>query len=276
MIGGSYPHKEMIGYLDVYDPKLATAATADKTSPGRLHYKMDDKRAAAVVRPARARGEEMYFYGDLPPLADGLHGGMECPVIGPRLMMWQAWKYGLNGHELYCYNIWAANTKGAGGKKWPEIPWSAESFRGRNGGGMMFYPGPCSSIRLENARDGIEDWECFQVLADCAAALADKCGRHEGRAPEKVRGLERRARQMLAVPEKATGGFTEWTRDGETVLADRARLSRLIEEHIEVVGEAGYERAAAARRKMETDRRADMLRRRGEQARKRLQTDKGE
>lgn len=262
MIGGSYPHAELIGYLDIFDPKLATAEVAARTAPGRLLYKMDDGKAAAV-RPARARGEEVYFYGDLPPLADGLHGGLECPVIGTRLMMWQAWKFALNGHELYCYNIWEQNAVGKDGKKWPEIPWNAESFRNRNAGGMMFYPGPVSSIRLKNARDGIEDWESFQVLADCAAALT------RIRASTAV-PLLARARTMLAVPGNVTRGFTRWTRDGEVVLAERSKLSALIERCIAVIGRDGYEKAAAARRTAETQRRINMLRERTRQARARL------
>lgn len=48
-------------------------------------------------------------------------------------------------------------------QKWPNVPWDSRTYYYFNGEGQLIYPGPdgipFSSIRLENFRDGMEDYE---------------------------------------------------------------------------------------------------------------------
>ena len=48
-------------------------------------------------------------------------------------------------------------------QKWPNVPWDSRTYYYFNGEGQLIYPGPdgmpYSSIRLENFRDGMEDYE---------------------------------------------------------------------------------------------------------------------
>ena len=48
-------------------------------------------------------------------------------------------------------------------QKWPNVPWDSRTYYQFSGEGQLVYPGPngipYSSIRLENFRDGMEDYE---------------------------------------------------------------------------------------------------------------------
>jgi len=242
MIGGSKPRPELIGHIDIWDVQL----NRNKTYGYGAEDAKDPAAVRRTIRQALDRGEDFYFYdGTDPPRPDTLMGGIEGPSMGARIMLWTAWKYGFNGYELYCYNQWKKNTRGLGGKKWPEVPWDSHSWRNLNGSGMMFYPGPAgrpaSSIRLELATDGIEDWESLLVLSDCLAAL--KATNAKGHA-----GLGERARAILAVPDEVVKDFRTWTHEPAVLTALRDEVSGMIEKLMGIVGEAGYRRAAAARR----------------------------
>lgn len=51
--------------------------------------------------------------------------------------------------------------------------WKAATFNGTAGDGSLFYPGPngpMASIRIENFRDGMEDYNLLSLLADDVAS----------------------------------------------------------------------------------------------------------
>jgi len=101
------------------------------------------------------------------------------------------------------------------GPKWPERPWNPYSFR-TNSDGILIYPGPdatpLASTRLENLRDGIEDYEGLRVLADLVAQLR----------------AEDAAAPLLAVPEQLSKSWTSYTNDPDVVTDTRARVDALI------------------------------------------------
>ena len=75
-----------------------------------------------------------------------------------------------------------------GEKRWPEVPWDPARSGVRNGEVGRIYPGPDAtplpSVRLENMRDGIEDYDYLWLLRDRAGKLpADSAQR---RAAEKL------------------------------------------------------------------------------------------
>lgn len=55
-------------------------------------------------------------------------------------------------------------------KKWPNVPWDSRTYYYYNGEGQLVYPGPdgatYSSVRLENFRDGMEDYEYLYKLRE--------------------------------------------------------------------------------------------------------------
>ncbi|MEE8390327.1 MAG: glycoside hydrolase domain-containing protein [Anaerolineae bacterium] len=116
-------------------------------------------------------GEEVwwyYLYGDDPPLPNPIlmsHPGMEA-----RITPWLAWAERVDGLLHYSTTDWSSN------------PWTTPNVTGQdNGDGFFFYPprkdgsnlSACGenghrlvpSIRWENLRDGMEDYEYLWLLA---------------------------------------------------------------------------------------------------------------
>jgi hypothetical protein len=90
---------------------------------------------------------------------------IDCPAIYQRSIAWYCWMYGVDGFEHWSSNyFWRNVHKGKPmDQKWPNIPWDSRTYYYFNGEGQLVYPGPdgvpYSSIRLENFRDGMEDYE---------------------------------------------------------------------------------------------------------------------
>ena len=90
----------------------------------------------------------------------------------------------------------------------------------------MIYPGPdstpLSSVRLENLRDGIEDYEYFWLLREAVTGL-ERSG---------VTGHEEllaQARQALSVDENVVRDLRHFTDDPRVLRRARAQIARLIE-----------------------------------------------
>lgn len=97
---------------------------------------------------------------------------IECPAIYQRSIAWYCWMYGVNGFEHWSSNyFWRNVHKGSPmEQKWPNVPWDSRTYYYFNGEGQLLYPGPdgvpYSSIRLENFRDGMEDYEYLYRLRE--------------------------------------------------------------------------------------------------------------
>lgn len=109
-----------------------------------------------------------YLYGDDPPLPNPIL--MSHPGIEARITPWLAWAERVDGLLHYSTTDWSAN------------PWDTPNVTGQdNGDGFLFYPprkdntplASCGengnrlapSIRWENLRDGMEDYEYLWLLA---------------------------------------------------------------------------------------------------------------
>ena len=77
---------------------------------------------------------------------------------------------------------------------------------------------PLSSIRLENLRDGFEDYEYLKMLADLAEAKQDKLS------PEDKREIG----ALLAMKELVRSGLN-YTDDSAVIATQRAKIAGWIE-----------------------------------------------
>ena len=101
---------------------------------------------------------------------------IDRPAIYQRSIAWYCWMYGVDGFEHWSTNYFWRNVHE--GKpmeqKWPNIPWDSRTYYYYNGEGQLVYPGPggatYSSIRLENFRDSMEDYEYLYKLSELLAA----------------------------------------------------------------------------------------------------------
>ncbi len=261
MIGGSRPRKELVGYVDVWDPTMNYGGT----------YGFDPKE----IRDAYARGEQVMWYVAASPWHPYPNVQMGDPLYASRIIFWVTWKYRITGFEYYYWNLWADNMKTQ--PRWPKSPWDTHSFKSKfnpyNGDGMLCYPGPggqpAASVRLENIRDGIQDWETLWLLETATEALAEqiKAGRikpHQGVSvgTEKMltspARLVDRARAAVDVDNSFCENPIKWTLDPKGLLARRNQAGQLIEAILKIIGKDAFEafrtKKIAARKALEAKR----------------------
>jgi len=235
MIGGSRPRKELIGYVDVYDPVISSVSKV---------YGVTEKDVDEI-RASQQRGEEFYWYVCVAPSYPYPNVMLEYPPVIGRVLFWMTWKYGVTGFEYYCYNIWHdRNFSEDPARRYPKVPWKADGYerhKPTNGDGMLFYPGPITCLRFEAIRDGIEEWESHQVLRDCVEAL-----RHR-KHPRKYRALIAKAERLLAVKDEIVSSFSAYTTDPAELLAAREQLGELLAKMVPIVQETEKWDAGAMR-----------------------------
>jgi len=188
----------------------------------------------ARYRPAefqaqQAKGDGVWWYvccGPGKPFANLM---IEWPAVDHRVLLWQNWKYRVDGFLYWGLNVWRDNMKGE--SRWPEAKWNPATWRNdegkaHNGDGQLIYPGPdrtpLSSIRLENLRDGIEDYEYLWLLRDAVSRLKQ-------RDAAKHQGLIAEAEKALAVDPAVVQDMTHFTQDPQVLRRARATLADLIQ-----------------------------------------------
>lgn len=180
------------------------------------------------VAKARAAGKQVWWYICVGPRHPYANWFVEYPAIEARLLMGaMTAKYRPDGFLYYALSRWANNehpiTQG------PFTDWNPASYKDNNGDGSLFCPGPDGSplptIRLENFRDGLEDYAYTLLLEE---RLARK--RAAWKEPTDIqKQLLEQAEQALAVPEELVRTMTEYSRVPEVLYAYRARQADAIE-----------------------------------------------
>ncbi|MBN1489012.1 MAG: DUF4091 domain-containing protein [Phycisphaerae bacterium] len=170
-------------------------------------------------------GDEVWAYVCCGPTKPHANLFVDFPGTDPRILPWQYYKHGITGFLYYHMHIylWQENWN-LNAPKWPEREWNTLSF-GTGNDGILFYPGPdatpLASTRLENLRDGIEDYEALVMLAELADGFR-AAGRHNA--------FVSRARKALAVRPELVRTWTEYTDDPEQIVQARGEVDALIEE----------------------------------------------
>ncbi len=189
-----------------------------------------------------AQGDEVHWYSCCRPEAPYANCQLDSGQIEPRILGWQLFQYNISGY-LYWNAMHVAphgpnqpNTMGdTPEEKWPNRPWCPNTVLPySHNDGLIVYPGPggepWSSIRLENLRDGADDYDYLCILRDYVAKLnkADF-------SPELVD----RAEQALKVNPDVSACKTEYTKDPAVVERERRRIGSYIEEARATLGEIG-------------------------------------
>lgn len=114
-----------------------------------------------------------------------------------------------------------------------------------NGDGRFLYPprrdpntatepnldGPINSIRWENLRDGMEDYEYFWLLREAVRGVEASKGGSVNRdeQTDERAALLAEAKRLLAVPDAVSRDLTHFTTDPRPLLEHRDKLARMIE-----------------------------------------------
>ena len=198
-----------------------------------------------LVRQRRAAGEEAWWYICCGPQAPYITEFIDHPGTELRLWPWQSWQYGVQGILIWATLYW--NSPAAFPPPKLQDPWadpmSYKSGYGEkpgeigywgNGDGRFLYPprraatvdgapcldAPVNSIRWENLRDGMEDYEYFWLLQAAATHELAWHGETE---------LLKQAHELLKVPNDVSQDLTHFTTDPRLMLAHRDRVARMIE-----------------------------------------------
>ncbi len=219
-LGAAFPEVPLVTTAYDHSFGLDSGVTSvDAWVPLTPRY--DPELAAA----ARARGREVWWYiccGPIHPYANFL---IEYDAIEARLLMGaMTAKYRPDGFLYYKVTRWP-NEDDAAITTGPFVDWDPASYRDYNGDGSLLCPGPggrpLPTIRLENIRDGLEDFAYVRLLEERMAAARER--------GETGESWLREAGAALEVPAAVVGSLREYTRDSATLYAWRARLAAAIE-----------------------------------------------
>ena len=198
-----------------------------------------------LVRERRQAGEEVWWYICCGPHAPYLTEFIDHPGTELRLWPWQSWQYGVQGILIWETLYWtspAAFPPPRLQDPWTD-PMSYKSGYGEkpgeigywgNGDGRFLYPprrepgtnqppcldAPINSLRWENLRDGMEDYEYFWLLQEDVQRVGTMKGETE---------LLKQARELLKVPSEVSKDTTHFTTDPRVVMEHRDRVARMIE-----------------------------------------------
>lgn len=188
-------------------------------------------------------GEEVWWYICTGPRAPYIGLFIEHPGVEMRLWGWQTWQYGIQGILIWETTYWTSPTAFPNSLQnpWEDpmsyvtgygTPQGTKQFWG-NGDGRFLYPPRCDpnaqhppaieppspSIRWENLRDGVEDYEYFAILQRQIERL-------RGKAPAAVIA---EAEKLLQVPEHISRDLTHFTTDPRPLLDHRRKIASMIE-----------------------------------------------
>jgi hypothetical protein len=227
------PEKELIGHVDIW-----CGLTPEWTPE--------------TVRARRAAGEEVWWYICTGPKAPYVTEFIDHPGTELRLWPWQSWQYGVSGILVWATIYWSSPlvypepevqdpwedpmswVSGYGNPVGYRSPWG-------NGDGRFLYPprrdpsgattpsleAPINSLRWENLREGMEDYEYLWLLEQEVTRVATEGSRAE---------LVQEARGLLTVPPAVSKDLTHFTTDPRPILAHREAVARMIEDLREATG----------------------------------------
>ncbi|WP_337747890.1 glycoside hydrolase domain-containing protein [Victivallis vadensis] len=164
------------------------------------------------------------------------------PLLDSRVIMTMTYMNKIDGILYWCINReWATNLsnkaafleKCSGWKPLIISPFSKQE-KMLNGMGNLVYPGPGGiirpSLRLENLRDGIEDYELYKLLEQRIAKL------EQLHSPDLI-SLVRKAKQVLVVPSSVATSIRSYNHDPRALMKHHDTVGDMIETIDKVLAE---------------------------------------
>ncbi len=222
-----YLKKQFPGVLvmtTTYDHTFGTDSVIkamDAFAPLTPRYRGD------VAAKARAEGKQVWWYICCEPLHPYANMFVESPASEGRVLMGaQTARYRPDGFLYYHISYWDGNKAITSG---PFTDWDPRSWRTYHGDGSWTCLGPdgtpLPTIRLENFRDGVEDYAYVLILEEAIRRM-------EARKPlsAKQQAWLAGAKDAAQVPLAVVSSMTEYTKDPTAIYAWRNRMGEMIEE----------------------------------------------
>jgi hypothetical protein len=180
----------------------------------------------AKADSARAEGRGVWWYICGWPNSPYANWRIEDPAIATRILMGaQTAKYRPDGLLYYSLNWWNDNQPIT---KVPFTDWNPVAWPRYHGDGALFAFGPdgspIPSIRLENFRDGLEDYAYARILEE----IIRRYEAEPSLTPSQRKWLAE-AQKTLPVPETLVTSMSTFSKDPAAVYAWRDHVGGLIE-----------------------------------------------
>jgi len=211
MMQTSFPDKRIENLFNVWVPIISYFSSAKKRR---------------ILDRLKKRGDEIWWYGADEPYHPYPNYFLDYPVFDCRIIMTLSYMYKVKGILYWCINReWETNVNI--NKQWPNAAWKPYIFHNstkkrkyKNGMGNLVYPGKngelLPSIRLENLRDGLEDYEYFVMLK----RLIRK---------QKNKALIKQAKKLLKVPANVAVAADNYSTNPENLINYRNKIALMIE-----------------------------------------------
>jgi len=175
---------------------------------------------------AHAIGRQVWWYICCDPHHPYPNMFVEYPAIEGRLLMGaMTAKYRPDGFLYYQTSIWNSQKPIDTG---PFTNWDPRSWRNYHGDGSWTCVGPdgtpLPTIRLENFRDGLEDYAYYRILENTVAKVQASPQLKARHAKWLVK-----AKALLVVPDEIVTSLTEFTYDPNVLYRYRSSLAEAIE-----------------------------------------------
>lgn len=176
----------------------------------------------ALADQVRAKGQQVWWYICCGPHHPFANMFVEYPAIEGRVLMGaQTAKYRPDGFLYYQTSIWNSQKPITGG---PFTDWDPRSWTTYHGDGSWICVGPdgtpLPTIRLENFRDGLEDYAYARLLEKAISSV-------EAGPAADAKWLER-AKAALSVPSSLCRSMTEYTSDPADVYRWRRQMAEAL------------------------------------------------
>lgn len=176
---------------------------------------------------ARAAGKKVWWYICCGPHNPYANWFVEYAAIESRLLMGaMTAKYRPDGFLYYSLSIWNENKPIESG---PFTDWNPVSWTSYHGDGSLLCSGPggkpVPTIRLENYRDGMDDFAYVCILEEIVRQQQAK----RAQLSEAQRQWLAEATAALAVPETLVKTMSEYSHDPQILYGYRDKLADLID-----------------------------------------------
>lgn len=178
-----------------------------------------DRTPTKEAAKYQKKGKEIWWYGANVVSKPYPNWGLDYEAICPRVIPLMTFKFNIDGVLSWGCNLWADdNCDPNVATRWPDVPWRSTGWPYQPGEGHVFYPGKDGvmwpSIRLENWRDGMEDYEYLTLL--------------KGKMPKLSADDQKRATELLNLNGVVNEPY-DYTRDPKVIISWRHEVADLLE-----------------------------------------------
>ena len=236
VIKETLPHISRASAITVPESVVALKEDIDIMVPGLISSLKPDY--VETYKKLQSEGRQIWAYECYKTAC------IDYASIHPRMWFWLSWKYNSKGFLYWGTTNWQCREAkrssemivDAAKDRWPNKDvWEPLSFDiGVPGDGYLIYPSPegkpWSSIRLENIRDGVEDYEYLYMLKSNVEAIKQlDCNYSE---------VVAKAEKLLNVDDIAENTFSYIT-DPKVLAAKREALGEMLEKTNKLLKEKG-------------------------------------